>query len=138
MGFRSYRKKKHTKCSCYSLIMFFLLNQVLIYNVENQPNRHVIIGILLDILHQEKLGERIAQHCNTWCHLITRLFFIYLITRVIIIAISISIIRMVIFFNPGTLPERIDSCWRGVQWWPQPSLDYVMWHNEMQWLQLPT
>src|ERR1044071_6172193 len=67
--------KKHTKCSCYSLIMFFLLNQVLIYDVENQPNRHVIIGILLGILHQEKLGERIAQHCNTWCHLIARLFF---------------------------------------------------------------
>src|ERR1044071_9375647 len=63
VGFRLYRKKKQTKCSCYSLIMFFLLNQVLIYDVENQLNRHVIIGILLVILHQEKLRERIAQHC---------------------------------------------------------------------------
>ena len=68
-------EKKNTKCSGYSLIMFFLLNQVLIYDVENQPNHHVIIGILLGILHQEKLRERIAQHCNTWCHLIARLFF---------------------------------------------------------------
>src|ERR1043165_9380778 len=45
VGFRSYRKK-NTKCSGYSLIMFFLLNQVLIYDVEIQLNRHAFIGIL--------------------------------------------------------------------------------------------